>query len=215
MTCPHCRDLPELFDEKLARRELRRYRRRGPGRTTRMLVDALRAEDVEGRTLLDIGGGVGAVQHALLEAGVRRVINADAAPTYQTVAREEAARTGTLERIDFHTGDFVELEGAIPAADLVTLDRVLCCYPDMPALVGTSAAHARSTWGAVLPRKRWATGFFIRAFNLFQRARGKAFRAYMHSPEEVERILEGLGFVRAVHRTTLVWQVMVWRAPAA
>ena len=211
MPCPHCRDLPDVFDEKLAARELRRYRRKGPSKTTRMLVDALRQHGASGRTVLDVGGGVGAVLHELLAAGAHRAFNVDAAATYQAAARAEAARRGMAERIEFYLGDFVEMEGGVPAADLVTLDRVICCYPDMPALVDASAAHARALWGAVFPRDRRATRWFIEAFSLFQRLRGKAFRVYLHPPGEIGARLEARGFVRAFHRATWLWHVEVWR----
>ena len=45
------------FDDRVARRELRRYRRRGPAKTTRMLLDALVTDSARGRTFLDVGGG--------------------------------------------------------------------------------------------------------------------------------------------------------------
>ena len=42
----------------------------------------------------------------------------------------------------------------IEAADVVTLDRVICCYPDMEALVGRSAERALRLYGLVHPRDR-------------------------------------------------------------
>ncbi|HEX2166806.1 MAG TPA: hypothetical protein VHG09_06160 [Longimicrobiales bacterium] len=43
-----------------------------------MLIDALRDGDVHGATALDIGGGIGAVQLGLLDAGARSVVSVDA-----------------------------------------------------------------------------------------------------------------------------------------
>src|SRR6266480_1931756 len=127
MPCCHCQGVEAIFDARVAARELRQYRRRGPRKTTRLLLDALRAAGVRGRTLLDVGGGVGVIQHELV--------------------REEAARQGHAERLRLHRGDFVDLAPELPPADIVTLDRVICCYPDLPALVGLSAAHARRVYG--------------------------------------------------------------------
>jgi 2-polyprenyl-3-methyl-5-hydroxy-6-metoxy-1,4-benzoquinol methylase len=210
MTCAHCRDLPDLFDRKLAALELKRYRRRGPAKTTRMLLDALLGQGVRDVTVLDIGGGVGAVQLELLAAGARRVVNADASPAYQTVVRGEAERRGTLDRIEFYLGDFVELAPALPAMDVVTLDRVICCYPDMAALVQTSAAHARSLWGAVFPRERRSVRAVLGLFNLWQRIRRKAFRVYVHPTTRVEQELRAQGLAPLFVGRTFVWQVMVW-----
>jgi magnesium-protoporphyrin O-methyltransferase len=210
MTCAHCRDLPQMFDRKLAVFELDRYRRRGPARTTRMLLDELVARGVRGATILDIGGGIGVLQQELLAAGAERAVNADASPAYQTVAREEAKRRGNLERIEFFLGDFVELAPALPAMDVVTLDRVICCYPDASALVQASAAHARSLWGAVFPRERRGTRAAFRLFNLWQRLRGRAFRVYVHSTARVEQELRARGLSPLFAGRTFLWQVMVW-----
>jgi magnesium-protoporphyrin O-methyltransferase len=215
MTCAHCRDLPEFFGEKLAHRELKRYRKHGPSKTTRMLVDVLVGQGIRNATVLDIGGGVGAVQHELLASGAARVVNADASPAYQGAARQEAERRGKLDRVEFYLGDFVEIGPAIPAMDVVTLDRVICCYPDVSALVGASAAHARSLWGAVLPREHAATRVLFRLFNLWQRVRGKEFRVYLHPASRVESELRSRGLSPLLHRRTFVWQVMVWGRPAA
>src|SRR3972149_5948454 len=69
MSCAQCQGIERMFDRRAAERELRQYRAAGPGGTTRLLIDALKAEGVAGLTLLDIGGGGGAIQHELLRAG--------------------------------------------------------------------------------------------------------------------------------------------------
>ncbi|HZD05179.1 MAG TPA: class I SAM-dependent methyltransferase, partial [Longimicrobiales bacterium] len=107
-----------VFVGPMVRREQRRYRRRGPTRTTRLLVEALREHGVEGATLLDIGGGVGAVQQELLSAGVERVVGVDAAPAYVEAARDEAARRGTLGRVRLLCGDFVDLAPELAPEDV-------------------------------------------------------------------------------------------------
>jgi magnesium-protoporphyrin O-methyltransferase len=216
MTCPHCLDLPGMFDRKLAAFELKRYRRKGPAKTTRMLLDALVGQGVRGSTVLDIGGGVGAVQLELLAAGAERAVNADASPAYHAVAREEAERRGKLDRIEFHLGDFVEMAPALPAMDVVTLDKVICCYPDMGALVEASAAHTRGLWGAVFPRERAGVRLAFRLVNLWQRLRRRAFRVYVHPTARVEEALRGQGLAPLFVGRTFVWQVMVWgrQAPA-
>ena len=211
MSCAHCRDAADFFDRKVARKELKRYRRHGPLRTTRMLVEAALAEGAEGRVVLDVGGGIGAIQHELLAAGARRVVNVDASPSYQDAARGEAEARGTAERIEFYTGDFVEVAPALPTADFVTLDRVICCYPNMPALVGASAEHARVLWGAVFPREYLALRVGMRMLNWIQRLRRSAFRVYNHAREDIGKELRKRGFEERVYRKTLLWQVMVWK----
>ncbi len=91
--------------------------------------------------LLDIGGGVGAIAHALLQVGARQATDIDASTAYLAAARDEAARRGLVDRMSFQHGDFVALAPTLPATDIVTLDRVICCYDNMPELVSLSAAR--------------------------------------------------------------------------
>ena len=207
----HCRGAETLFDAKVATRELRQYRRRGPRKTTRLLLDALEAAGVAGRTLLDIGGGVGVVQHELLRAGVTEASGVEASAAYLAAAREEAARQGHADRLRLEHGNFVELAPTLPPADIVTLDRVICCYPDMPALVGLSVALAREAYGLVYPRDTWWVKVGLALGNLALWARRNPFRTYAHPTAAVDALVRGHGFAPRFMRRTLIWQVVVYR----
>jgi predicted RNA methylase len=82
VSCAPCQGIAEQFDRRVAGRELRRFQRRGPTGTTRRLVDAIAARGVSGRSLLDIGGGVGAIQHHLTASGASSGTCVDASPAY-------------------------------------------------------------------------------------------------------------------------------------
>ena len=155
VTCCQCEGIERQFGRRTARWELRRFRKRGPAVTTRMLIDALRREGVSGASILDIGGGVGAIYHELLASGARNAVHVDVSPDYLAVAREEAERRGQADRVEFVRGDFVDLAAARSESDVVTLDRVICCYPDMDRLVALSADKARRLFGAIYPREAW------------------------------------------------------------
>lgn len=210
MTCAHCADAEQLFNRRRARRELRSYRRKGPGRSTRLLIEALGTAQTAGRSLLDIGGGVGAIQHALAEAGASEITSADASQAYVDASRSEAERRGYRERARYHVGDFIEMAGELPVADIVTLDRVLCCYPDMPHLVEASAAKAGRLYGLVFPRRRWPVRAAFRLLNLLEALRRHSFRVFLHDPDEIELAVRAAGFERANRATTFVWQVAVY-----
>lgn len=214
--CSHCVDAENLFSEKAARRDLRRYHRRGPHPTTRHLLRMLRQEDLPGRELLDIGGGIGALQHELLQQGLSRAVHVDASTAYLQASKAEAARQGHRERVEYCHGDFVQLSGELAEADLVTLDRVVCCYPDMPRLVEASASKARHLYGLSYPREHGAMRTGLALGNLVFRLRGSAFRSYLHSPAAISAEVrqQGLDLVAQAH--TLLWHVALYRriAPA-
>ena len=119
----------------------------GPDDWTTRLIDELAAGGVDGMTVLDIGAGVGAVHHALLVAGARSAVDVDASGPYLDVARGEAERRGLGDRVTYRKGDAVALAPELDDADLVALDRVVCCYGDMPGLVGAAAGRTRRRLG--------------------------------------------------------------------
>lgn len=212
MTCPHCTGAgTDVFKGRAVRSDLKRYRTKGPRRTTRLLLHGLQERGVRGATLLDIGGGVGVIPHELLASGAAAAVEVDASPEYVEAAREEAARRGTSDRIRLLTGDFVDLAPDIGPADIVTLDRSVCCYPHMRLLVGASAARARRLVGLVLPREHVAVRLGTAVLNLGLRLRGSDFRVYVHASRDVDDELRQRGFTRAWESRTWLWRVRIYR----
>ena len=206
-----CQGVDEVFGERAARNDLRRYRKRGPSKQTRLLLDAIRDEGIERATVLDIGGGVGAIQHELLEAGAGHATSVDASVAYMRAAREEAERRGTADRVSYHAGDFVALAEGIEPADVVTLDRVICCYPDVQALVGRSADRARRIYGLVYPRDTWWTRIGVRVANLGMRLARRTFRAHVHPTRVVDAAAREHGLTPRLQRGAgPVWQVALY-----
>ncbi len=211
MSCPQCIGIEQSFDDREAAAELARYRRKGPRRTTQLLIDAVAADGTADRTILDVGGGVGVVHLALLAAGARRAVDVDASSAFLSVARSEAVHRGVADRVTYRHGNFAEVAAEVPATDVVTLDRVICCYDDVDALLGTAADHARQSLGLVHPRDvAWARAVNA-LLNAFYRLRGTPFRTFVHPRARVEGILRAAGFERSFHRHTFFWQVEIFR----
>ena len=210
MSCCACESYQSQFGDKHAVKDLKRYRKKGPDKTTRLLIDALKREGVSGASLLDVGAGIGILHHELLDAGAAKAVHVDATAPHIHVAKEEAARRGHRDRVTFLCGDFVVLAPEIPAADVVTLDRVICCYPDMELLVSTSASHAQRLYGAVFPRERWIVRAVVAFGNFARRVTGNAFRAYVHPVRAIDAALERQGLQLRSVRDTFVWRIVVY-----
>lgn len=210
--CSSCYDT--AFDGRLAQRELREYRRKGPGRASRAIADALGRKGVEGRTVLDIGGGVGAVHQQLLARGAARVTDVDASRPYLDAARSEAERLGVADRVQFEYGDFVVLAQGIEPADLVALDRVVCCYGDVDALVGLAAARTRRRLAITLPPASWPVRAVIAVGNAWYRLTRNAYRAYAHSHERVIAAARAAGLEPAAPAARVGWwRLLVFERP--
>jgi 2-polyprenyl-3-methyl-5-hydroxy-6-metoxy-1,4-benzoquinol methylase len=214
MSCSHCSQCMGIeleFDHKLATEELQKYRNEGPIEKTRMLIDALKTERISGMTLLDIGGGIGAIQHELLKAGVSSCINVEVSQAYVEAVTEEARLQGHEDRITHLHGDFVDLAADIPQCDIVTLDRVICCYHDVKGLVEKSAARTRVLYGLVYPLNNWKARFAGALENLSHRLHRSPFRFFVHPPEVVEEILRTEGFEQRFYQEDGMWQIVVYR----
>lgn len=209
--CDHCVDAEDFFSERTARRELRRYRRKGPTGTTKHLLRMLAEEKVRGFGLLDIGGGIGAIQHELLERGASRALHVDASRAYLRLSAEEAGRCGHGDRVVHRYGDFLDLAPEIPEFDIVTLDRVVCCYPAMHRLIDESASRARRLYGLSYPRAHVGVRAGIAIGNAWFRLQGSSFRTYVHPPADIAAEVARQGFSVMAQAQTLVWHIQLFR----
>jgi SAM-dependent methyltransferase len=198
------------FTQNKAASEIARYRHKGPGPTTRLLRDGLvNAGSVEG-TVLDIGGGVGALSFELLDRGATRAVIVDASRAYLAAASEESARRGRSAATSVIPGDFVAMSDQLPSGDLVTLDRVVCCYPQYELLLRKAMQHAVRRFAYSYPRDRWFIRFGVLVENTVRRWRSNPFRTFVHPPAAMQRIVEGSGFTLASRQRTLTWSADVF-----
>ncbi|TLN09507.1 class I SAM-dependent methyltransferase [bacterium] len=211
MSCScQCQGIEELFDERSVAKDVEGYRRNGPDSTTRWLINALSAAGVQGLSLLDIGGGVGAIQNELLAAGVQSASYVEASTCYLQAAREEAQRRGLAQRVTFWHGNFAELAPQLAPAGVVTLDRVICCYDDWEKLLRAAAEHAESYLGLVYPRDTWWTHAEAAAENIAYRLMHSHFHFYIHPARDVDALLRQQGLRRSFFRQNWYWQVAVY-----
>ena len=203
------------FDRKVAERDLRRYGRRGADVTTCLLLEEVRRWPLEGQKLLDVGGGIGVIIAELAGSGLASATMVEASPAYLEVARREAGSHYGSRPTQFILGDFAVIAGTLPDADVVTLDRVVCCYPDGEALLREAAARARWLLAFTYPRDLWYVRAMIVLENFWRRLAGNKFRAFVHPPQRLGAVLQAAGFVRDARRETLVWALDLYRRGSA
>jgi len=205
-----CDDFATIFDRRTAEKDRDRYRRKGPDPTTRMLLDLIGRRWYAGTTLLDIGGGIGVIDRELLRSGVGHAVLVDASRAYLDVARQEARTANLMDRFEIVDGDFVERAAEIDRADIVTLDRVVCCYPDVESLVSLSAAKANQVYGLVLPRDRWIIRVGLGMLRFLLWLRRSAYRPYAHPNALVDGYAAAQGLHPTAEQTTFWWRVVVY-----
>lgn len=202
-----CCGYDKVFGPRTARKDARRYRRRGPKPTQASVIELVRERGVQGAEVLEIGGGIGAIQIELLRAGAARTTNVELSPGYEQEAAALLREGGFEGRAERLLGDLVTEPGLAPPADAVVLERVLCCYPDLPGLLGAAASLARRSVVATYPRSNPVSRAFARAANLALRLFGGGFRVFVHDPAEIERVAASHGLQRTALRRGRVWEV--------
>lgn len=212
MSAPCCTPPPSeyrrFFNRKVARIWLRRYRRRGLQRSARGLVRL--AGDVDGASVLEVGGGLGTLGLELLEAGAARVTNIELSSGFEDAAAELLAEKGLADRVERRVDDFVLVAGELPRHDVVVLHRVVCCYPDADGMVAASAALTGRELLLTYPRERpfLRTGFGLA--NVWLRLRRCGFRVYLHPVAAIDAAAEREGLTLAAREP----QDMVWENAA-
>ena len=211
MPCNCCEITDSAFSEAEARSEVKNYRNRGPANQTRLILEAVRSLGSRDAVLLDIGGGIGALHHELLEDVAREATHVDASSAYLKEAKAEAARRGHGERVNFIHADFTNVAAHLPRADIVTLDRVVCCYPDFRGLLKAAADHSQKALALTYPRETWYMRIGLQALNFFQRLRKDPFRVFLHPIAEMDSLIKREGFERVSLRRLFIWEMALYR----
>lgn len=170
-----------MFKPRFARRSLKRYRTKGLDELERRMVAAASADGVEGARVLEIGGGIGTLQTELLLAGAEDGEVVELVGSYEPYARELARATGLAGRTSFRVADILDEPEGVDPADLVVMNRVVCCSPDGVALAREAARLARRTLVLSFPRDLVWLRASARCMNAGFRLLGRSFRVFVHS----------------------------------
>jgi magnesium-protoporphyrin O-methyltransferase len=209
-TCCSPGDFDDIFSPAQARSDARTYRSKGLDAEAARIADAVRSRTKPGFTVLEIGGGIGALQIELLRDGASFATNVELSRSYETVASELLAETGLSDRVARLVGDVAgDPSCLVPLADAVILQRVVCCYPNAEALVRVAAQHARRVLVLTFPIDRWWTRSAIGVANVWPRLRGSKFRAFVHPTHVVVDAASREGLALEAHRTGFLWQMLV------
>jgi 2-polyprenyl-3-methyl-5-hydroxy-6-metoxy-1,4-benzoquinol methylase len=203
----------DMFGARFSRHLARRYRKRGLDKTASRIVAFLTGRGVEGATVLEIGGGVGAIQLELLRRGAARSTNLELVDSYDADAASLAAEAGLAGRMTRHQLDLVDRPDAIAPHDIVVLHRVVCCYPDYEGLLDAAADHATGVLVFSYPPRNLLTRMLSAGENLLFRVRRSAFRSYVHDPEAMTSAAQRGPLREAYRHRGLGWHIVGLATP--
>jgi magnesium-protoporphyrin O-methyltransferase len=198
-------------------RRVEKYAKRqkdGLGAESRTIIEALSAQGVAGKSLLEIGCGVGSVTFELLRLGVSKAHGVDLSPEMVATAKELASTMGYSSRTLFEVGDGAETK--LPRADIVILDKVMCCYPVLEPLLNNSLSASTSVYGFSVPSDKGVWKVLATLAISFEKVtlwiRRCGAYTYLHSTNVMNSTLIQRGFGLVFEKRVGPWLVRVYRS---
>ncbi|MFH6604503.1 class I SAM-dependent methyltransferase [Maribacter algicola] len=207
----HCCGADLFFDRKTAEKQYRHYLKNGPSRVTAKIIQQLTRQTIEGKSLLDVGGGIGALQWWFLQRGGSKTISIDASSGYLRQAEEHAAKNGWETKTHFILGDYTEVYSQVDRPDYITLDKVVCCYPEFKEILEISCQQARTYVALSYPIDGMISRIISWFGTLFIRFKNNSFRPYVHSVNQIRQVFEQQGYKRVSHALAFPWHIEIYR----
>jgi len=206
----------DKFFSARAKRYSKRFRKKGLSEEQQHLVSGIveaasREKKFNPGTVLEIGCGIAGLLITLLRQGTVHATGIDASQGMIEKAKENAAGSRLSEQMEFFHGDFAAMESSISPAEVVILDRVLCCDSNPEMLIRQSASKATRVYAVSFPRDFLPVRIFIKAGIAIAKLFPFQFTPYYHEPELLCQWIEEQGFSAHYSRHTFLWQVLVYR----
>ena len=211
MTCAHCCGAESIFDQKEAEKNLKRYRKKGANKTTKKLLSTLFNKDLKGLSLLDIGGGIGIIQQELLKKGITKTTDVDSSHAYISVAKDLMSENGFDDRMSFIHADFNDCFQTIEKHDIVTLERVVCCYPNVVDLINNSTSKAIKYYGLVYPMDTFLSKLINQIGHVYLKIKRNPFRTFIHSEEMMHTLISNNGFKQIYYSKKFPWRIVLYK----
>jgi SAM-dependent methyltransferase len=204
-----------IFGTKTVERDARRYRAKGLTGSAAWLLHALAEDGITDRSVLEVGGGIGGLQIELLEAGAGHATNVEIIDSYEATARALIDEHGLEARVERQIADYAQHPDHAPAADIVIMHRVICCYSDPDALIAAACARALDRVAVTIPRETWWLKLGFWGMNVWLRLRRIAFRGYVHPHAQILDVASSHSFHATRQDEGLIWKSLILQHTAA
>lgn len=200
----------DAFFTRSSRSYLRKFASKGLRKEQRALADGIAAIALSGRSILEIGCGVGGLHLTLLERGGAQATGVDISEGMILAARSLAEARGLAPRATHIHGDFVEMRHQVPRADIVILDKVVCCYRDLDILLDASLEHSGLVYAISYPRPRRLNRAGFALLAALTGILGWSFTPQWHDWTRMLERIAAAGFVERTRSQSFVWAVRVF-----
>jgi SAM-dependent methyltransferase len=201
----------DRFFSRTATAYEKKFKIGGVDHVQRLILKGLKEAGVRGKTVLDIGCGVGNLHLTLLQQGAARAVGVEISEGMIKRAEGLANNLKLRDRVDYVRGDYVELAERIDRSDIVVLDKVVCCYAEPERLIAASTAKCKQLYAVSYPRDSFLGRVAMGIPALLGRVLRWSFHPYYHPPGLLLGAITHEGLTEVFSESTWIWQVRVFR----
>ena len=219
MFCNCCSDdedvnnLNGIFGRRYMDNDAEAYLKKGLDRHGQLLIRPLseKNRDTTPLSVLEIGFGAGQIHHELLRRGIAdRVVGVDVSAAGVAAARRNADKLGLSEKIEYYTQDFAQRKEEHETADVVILNKVVCCYPYLDRLLGSAITKVNRYLVLCAPQDVWWTRGGHWGADKFMALLRSKYRFFLHPQKEIDRLTADADLrpISIEHRS--IWRMVTY-----
>ena len=161
------------------------------------------------KSVLDVGMGAGGIIMVLQNKGVEKVIGVELSHDGVELAKKRFEMFGDISKTNFFEGSFLDYEPE--KVDAVSLHQVIHCHPDFRGMINKSVEASPQIIINTMPRKIWYVQLLLGITSFFTIILKQGFRAYVHSPKEVDKILSNHNYVKIFTEDNNIWETSLYK----
>ncbi len=207
----HCCGTDKFFNKKTAERQYRKYLKSGPSRVTAKIIEQLNNLDTQGKSLIDIGAGIGAIQWWFLNNGGSKTTDIDASSGYLAKAEKHAKEKGWQDQTQFLMGDCTDVYPQTEKADFITLDKVICCYPNYKDILESTCKKQPQYISLSYPKDGFISDGVRTLGALVLMLTKNSFRPFVHKVKDVRQLFKNNGYERVAYQLAFPWHVETYK----
>jgi len=180
MEC-NCSSYCFFFGDKNAKREMKKYKKKGLSKETGILFDELKSK-VKNKSVTEVGSGIGLLAIDLTKQGAKNYKGYDISKPSINAAKDLTKREGLSKKLKYFELDYATHKGNLDSTDIILSDKVVCCYPDMEKFMQITAGKAGEYYAIIYP-KRTIPAQIITEFAalLLKLTPQRGFRPFIHN----------------------------------
>lgn len=210
MNCCSSESPAGKFFDKEAKKWAKKYRKKGLEKITKMMLSGIEELGIEGKTVLEVGGGVGGAHRELLRKGASKAYATELSQEMIGVATELSKVEELEEKVEYILGDIVGMNGEVPEVDITMHDKVICCYEFADALIEKTLEKTKNIYAFVMPRDKFRVKIGFTFFKIGSKLFKWDFSPFIHPIQPILDKIENAGFRLKYEKTTFIWKARVY-----